>query len=440
NWEISIVTTLHGQDSWLAGFAALTPDIFPLHRFLRFPDYPRFISYLIQSRRYDAVLISNSYLGYQLVPWLRSRFPQTAILDYLHSIPDNWKNGGYPRAAVNQMDQLDLTVTSSRQLTGWLTEQGMCPDRVDTCTINIDPDEWDPSAYDRAALRESLEIPPELPVILHAARLNGEKQPELLTDVLHQVRQEGFEFICLIAGDGPCRPELESRIREKRMDFIRLLGEADPQRIRELLAMADIFLLPSRYEGISLAIYEAMSMEVVPVSADVGGQKELVTPDCGILVSRDQNERGHYVEALRTLLRDSALRQRMQLAARRRIQEHFHLRQMGSRMDTLIDKAIHLAETEPRSVMAPPLASIYLNQVMEACRLDEQTNQLQTTVDNAPRLVLEKVFSLPGARSLRPLIVPWVRFAWRWLIKLNTGFVRPARHGLRLLRKRLLPI
>ena len=70
------------------------------------------------------------------------------------------------------------------------------------------------------------------------------------------------------------------------------------RRIKDLLNAADIFFLPSQMEGISVAIYEAMSMGIVSVGADVGGQSELVTETCGFLIKRDAQEREHYVGCL----------------------------------------------------------------------------------------------------------------------------------------------
>jgi hypothetical protein len=79
DYEITIVTTIPGDHSWMPRFAVHTPDIFPLHTFLRLPDYPRFIEYLIRSRQPETVMISNSDLGYQMLPWLRSRCPEVVF-------------------------------------------------------------------------------------------------------------------------------------------------------------------------------------------------------------------------------------------------------------------------------------------------------------------------------------------------------------------------
>ena len=99
-WEVTCATTLQGDHSWMPEFSGLTPDIFAMPHFLEAADYPRFLSYLIQSRQIDTVLISNSLIGYQLLPFLRSQFPEVTILDYCHMEDQEWLDGGYPRLSL----------------------------------------------------------------------------------------------------------------------------------------------------------------------------------------------------------------------------------------------------------------------------------------------------------------------------------------------------
>lgn len=123
-WEVSIATTQQGDHSWLPCFARYTPDIFILRHFLRSIDYPRFLRYLIQSRQPEVVLISHSELGYLLLPYLRAHCPEVTFLDLCHSETLWWKNGGYPRMAVEYQGQLDLNIVVSKHLRRWMVEQG----------------------------------------------------------------------------------------------------------------------------------------------------------------------------------------------------------------------------------------------------------------------------------------------------------------------------
>ena len=74
------------------------------------------------------------------------------------------------------------------------------------------------------------------------------------------------------------------------------------------MSAADILLLLSQAEGVALVLFEAMSMGVVPVATDVGGQRELVTPECGRLVVLGPQLIESLVEALDALLIDAVAR------------------------------------------------------------------------------------------------------------------------------------
>ena len=64
----------------------------------------------------------------------------------------------------------------------------------------------------------------------------------------------------------------------------------------QILSASQILFMPSMYEGISVALYEAMAVGVVPVISAVGGQAELISPDCGVLVPLGEGEIGNYAE------------------------------------------------------------------------------------------------------------------------------------------------
>lgn len=423
-YEVTIATTLPGDHGWMASFAAYTSDIFPLSHFLRLSDYPRFLWYLIQSRQIETVLVSNSYLGYDLLPYLRAHCPHVSFMDYIHMEEEEWKSGGYPRASLIHAEQLDLTVVSSCHLKQWMVERGGDEQRIEVCTTNIDPDDWTPERYDRAALRHDLDVAEDMPVILYAGRLCAQKQPQLFAEVMRQLTQQQLRFVCLVAGDGPDRPFLEQFLQTHHLHNVRMLGRVSNERIRELLAVSDMFFLPSQMEGISLAIYEAMSMGVVPVGAVVGGQAELVTPDCGVLVQRGPTEGTAYVEALRRLLQDADSRIRMGQAARQRICDHYRLEQMGERMRNLIARASTLTTEQPRAAVSLSLGLNTAYHAIEQARLERLAEQLwaerEALLAQGPvRGNVKRYAVLWTGRRVKRVLRP----AYRWAVQHGMGWL-----------------
>src|SRR5574341_1269199 len=344
-YAVTICAVDDGPNLWHHQFSRCTDDIFILPGLLRLEHSPLFLCDLIESRRIDVVLVSASILGYGLVPYLRSCCPGVTFVDYVHMVDAGWRDGGHARASVNSQPWLDLSITSSQQVKTWMIVQGADADRIEVCSINVDTAKWDPARFDRSALRRALDLPEGIPVILYAARLEPQKQPRLLTEVMTALRKRGQQFTCLVAGDGPEYQWLARCVaRHDLQSCVRLLGPVEPEAMPELMAASDIFFLPSRSEGIAATLYEAMAMGLPVVSAHVGGQAELVTPDSGWLVRPGSGEVEAYVEVLGRLIASPPMRIKMGGAGRERVVAHFNIQQMTGRMIALFEHARELSQ------------------------------------------------------------------------------------------------
>ena len=348
SWETTIVTTLDGDHSWLPQYTRLTPDVFALSHFLRPEDYPRFLRYIIRSRQPDAVVISHSQFAYEALAYLRRVAGETPIVDYCHIADEGWLDGGYPRMSVDRREFLDLHIASSKALRDWMVVRGCDPERVEVCYTNID-------ARDAAErpFRAELSLPEGVPIIVYPVRMSEQKQPFVFAKTMLELRRRGHEFLALAVGTGPYLPRLRGFVRRTRLaKHVRCLGVQPNARVQELIAAADCVFIPSTLEGISLAFYEALAAGVPAVGADVGGQRELVTPECGILVRRadEATEVRRYADALGELLDDPSRRRAMGEAGRARIREHFTLDGMGELMEELLARAAELAASDPRPV------------------------------------------------------------------------------------------
>ncbi len=137
-YEFTVVTTRVANDPGLHQFAQFTPDVFVLSNFLQYADYPRFLSYLIESRQIEAVLIEGSELGYGLVPFLRTFHPKLALVDFLDEEDARQENNGFAWLSTQLRSQLDLTLTPYSHLSEWMISQGAPPDRVAVLPADVD--------------------------------------------------------------------------------------------------------------------------------------------------------------------------------------------------------------------------------------------------------------------------------------------------------------
>jgi glycosyltransferase involved in cell wall biosynthesis len=140
----------------------------------------------------------------------------------------------------------------------------------------------------------------------------------------------------LIAGEGPSRLELEALVLGLGIgDRVSLPGHAD--RPEEILPLLDLFVLPSRSEGIPIALLEAMSCGLACVASRVGGVPELLG-DCGVMF--EAGDAGALASAIAGLAGDTAKRAELGRRARVRAMEHFDLEIWGSRIAAVYEDVL----------------------------------------------------------------------------------------------------
>lgn len=107
----------------------------------------------------------------------------------------------------------------------------------------------------------------EVPLrLLYSGRLeHHQKRVLALATMARELHERRVAFQLDIVGDGPARDELHAAL--VRVPAVRLHGPASPAGVMDLLRQADALVLPSRYEGLSVAMLEAMAAGVVPIVA-----------------------------------------------------------------------------------------------------------------------------------------------------------------------------
>lgn len=122
------------------------------------------------------------------------------------------------------------------------------------------------------AFRKAI-APNDEKIITHASNFRKVKRIKDVIDVFHLIQQK-IPAKLLMVGDGPDRPEAEEQCRLLGlMESVRFLGKQ--QEIEEILAISDLFLLPSEYESFGLSALEAMASGVPVLSTNAGGLTEI---------------------------------------------------------------------------------------------------------------------------------------------------------------------
>ncbi len=148
------------------------------------------------------------------------------------------------------------------------------------------------------------------PLILAVGRLEPHKGHDLLLDAAREWRGLEPQPSVVVAGDGSRRPALQRRIEREGLP-VRLLGRRDD--VPQLLAVADLVVLPSRFESYPLIVHEALRAGVPLVATAVGAVPELVG-DAALLVPGDDPEA--LARAVADLIADPARRDRLSAEGR----------------------------------------------------------------------------------------------------------------------------
>ncbi len=363
---ITTCTTEWWRSDWrLDQVRAASPDIHHAHATVPPSAVPSYIDWLIASRGIEVVLLSHTFLGLHLLPFLRARHPDVAFVDYVHT---DWFEAGmygsYAEMAVKWAGQLDAQLATSHALVQQLCGDGCAPDALRAAHIGIDTAVWQHSGARLAEVRASFGASASTLVLLFAGRVSPEKRPHLAVEVAAQLHRDGHDVILVVAGGGPLLKETHARAMTAGLEGrFSLLGELDEHTLRHVYASADVFIAPSEIEGISRSLYEAMAMGCIPVVSDVGGQRELVVPGTGALVDATRDAPDAYLDATRQYL-DPAARTRASRAARQHVATHFDTQRTVTTVCETLQLAIERRRTRQEllpAAMADELAVLSID-------------------------------------------------------------------------------
>ena len=149
----------------------------------------------------------------------------------------------------------------------------------------VDPNCWQPapSLGISAELSELRQRFAGTRVFLYMGRIATEKNVEALLKAWRLVRPAGCTL--LVVGDGPMRQTLQQQAGGTEADVVWWGYEPSLNRRVAMLQLAEVFILPSLVEGLSLALLEAMASGTACVATDAGADGEVLEGGAGIVIS-----------------------------------------------------------------------------------------------------------------------------------------------------------
>lgn len=186
---------------------------------------------------------------------------------------------------------------------------------VDARRVHVIPNGVDYEYWERSSATPLRTSP--APVVISVGGLTHVKGHDVLIRALAVLRQRVPDAVLVIVGDGKSRAELEQLAVEQGVHrATTFTGTLGSDEVRTLLHRADVFALPSRSEGMPLALLQAMAAGVPPVATWVGGVTDVIEGDSGLLVPPD--EPVALADALARVLTSADLAYELSDGARRR--------------------------------------------------------------------------------------------------------------------------
>ncbi len=187
-------------------------------------------------------------------------------------------------------------------------------------------------------LREKYSFPKSAVVIVSAGRLEDQKGFDLLVEVGVMAKKLGHDWRIVVAGKGKLHGHLQQMAAQAGLND-RFILAGFQEDMPGFVSGSDVFVLPSRYEGMPNAALEAMALGRACVVTRVNGAEELIEDGVsGMLVPPDDAEA--LFDALSTIIADNEARKRMEEAAMRRVSEHFSIRAMIDQLEEIFGRQL----------------------------------------------------------------------------------------------------
>ncbi len=183
------------------------------------------------------------------------------------------------------------------------------------------------------AVRAALGVPPGVPLIGTVAVFRRQKRLDHWLEAARRIADRRPDARFAIVGDGPLRPEVEASAARLGLSG-RLAFPGLQEDVRPWLAALDLYLMTSEFEGLPLALLEAMAAGRAVAVTGVGGVPEAVIDgESGVV--RPFGDVAGLADAAQALLADPERRTRLGAAARRRVETSFGIRRMAAELESL---------------------------------------------------------------------------------------------------------
>jgi len=220
----------------------------------------------------------------------------------------------------------------SESVRRWSISLGIPADKLVTIPNGVAPELWQVSG---GKLKAELQLDDDEEIALFVGRLHHQKGPDVFMEAAKRLCPQRQRLHFVFVGDGPLAARLQRQANEANLSRqVHFLNRRDD--LPDLMADANLLVLPSRWEGMPNVVLEAMAAGKPVVGSSVGGTPEAVVDgETGLLVPPDDPQA--LADAVARILDDRELEEAMGRAGRRRVEAEFSIPLMVRRNEELYD-------------------------------------------------------------------------------------------------------
>jgi glycosyltransferase involved in cell wall biosynthesis len=154
-----------------------------------------------------------------------------------------------------------------------------------------------------------------------------------LLPVMARLKAEGWDFHLLLVGEGACEVDIKESIKKWHLTpYVTLTGFR--KDIPEILAAVDILVMPSRWEGLPMALLEGMAMGKAVIASPVGGIPDVINDGAnGVLV--EAGDQAGWCQAIKMLFENRELRQQLGEKAKLTVKRHYSAEAVAQAYESL---------------------------------------------------------------------------------------------------------
>lgn len=290
-------------------FERITPHVYPLSGLFSSDQVSgEFLRYLIRRYSVQTLMLAGCEFVYHLLPALKKEFPNLTVVDQLFNGDAHVYNNRHYSGSI------DATIVPSDALSDSLVHGH----GADPATIHVIP-------HGIPLPAETGETPPALPAAARGriligffGRLSREKAADVFVEIVRALAKEPDLFF-IMTGEGPERDCIRDQIRKYGLED-RIYAPGFVENVEPLMRAADIVVLPSRIDGMPLALLEAGALGKPVVASRVGSIPTIVQDHEFLCEAGDVSA---FCRSILRLARDPELRQRMGAAARSRVDARY---------------------------------------------------------------------------------------------------------------------